>query len=137
LIEDRLNKLADNLIKGFEVNINLDSYNSSSLNSDRGNTSVTEFGLGISKRLFNDRLTIKAIGNLNVDNSSNSAAASGLAGDFIIEYKLNEKGNYSVSAFRKSDFNILEDESSNKNGVGIQYRKSLRLRKLKKVADEK
>lgn len=137
LIEDRLNKLADNLIKGFEVNINLDSYNSSSLNSDRGNTSVTEFGLGISKRLFNDRLTIQAIGNLNVDNSSNSAAASGLAGDFIIEYKLNEKGNYSVSAFRKSDFNILEDESSNKNGVGIQYRKSLRLRKLKKVADEK
>jgi len=135
LIENRLNNIADKLLKGVEVSVNLDSYSSEYV--DKGNTSVTEVGLGLSKKLLNDRLTLKAIGNVDVDNSNSSGGASGLAGDFIIEYQLNKQGNYTLTAFRKSDYNILQDENANKNGASIAYKKSFRLRRVKNKADEK
>lgn len=126
LVEDRLNKLASKLIKGIDLIVNVDTY--STIYIDDDNTSVTEFGLGASKSFFNDRLTLKALGNVDVDNRSSTAALSSIAGDFIIEYKLNQKGNITLEAFRKSDFDVLLEENTNKNGVGISLQKALYLR---------
>ena len=134
LIENRLNNLADKFIKGVDVSVNVDSYSSDYL-SEGQNTSVTELGVGLSKSLFNDRLTLQALGNVDVDNRSNAAGFSGIAGDFIIEYKLNERGTYLLTAFRKSDYNILQEENANKNGVSISFKKSLNLRRVKTKKD--
>ena len=127
LVEDRLNKFADKFIKGVELIVSVDSYNTNHI-EESGSTSVTEFGLGASKSFFNNRLTLKALGNLDVDNRSDSAALSSIAGDFIIEYKLNKKGNITIEAFRKSDFDVLLEEDTNQNGVGISFQKALYLR---------
>ena len=77
LVEDRLNKFADKFIKGVELIVSVDSYNTNHI-EESGSTSVTEFGLGASKSFFNNRLTLKALGNLDVDNRSDSAALSSI-----------------------------------------------------------
>ncbi|MEZ4959832.1 MAG: translocation/assembly module TamB domain-containing protein [Saprospiraceae bacterium] len=125
LITGQLNKLADRFIKGVDVTVGVDSYQSG---SGVASSNVTEVQLGLSKRLFNDRLTIRVGGNFNLENSQSSSLQEGgysaIAGDFVLEYKLTEKGNYLLKVFHESDYNILLDANTTKSGVGVVFRKS-------------
>ena len=123
LIASQLNKLAGNMIKGVDVNVDLNSYNSEYLNEGAGGN-VTELGLSVSKQLLNDRLKITAGGNLNLEENSGASKYSSVVGDFVLEYKLTENGSYRVRVFSKSNYDILLDQNSNKNGVSIYFNKS-------------
>ncbi len=129
LLSNQLNKLANKYIKGVEVNFDLESYKSGLLQEN----TMTQLQLNVSKQLFNDRLSVKVGTNVNVNSSggSNNSDFSAIAGDFVLEYKINEEGNYYVRVFHKSDFNILEDANTNKTGAGIIFRKSFNSKKYK------
>ena len=127
LVEDRLNKLTSKFFKKFDLIVDLDSYTTDEIDANKS-TSVTKFGLGGSKSFFNDRLVLKAVLNVDVDNRSDQAAFSSFAGDVVLQYKLNEKGNITLEAFSKSDFDVLLEENTTKNGVGISLQKALYLR---------
>ncbi|MEE9438899.1 MAG: translocation/assembly module TamB domain-containing protein [Saprospiraceae bacterium] len=134
LIANQLNKLADNLIDGIKVNFDFNSYRNQYLDEGQGGV-VTELGVGVSKDLFDDRLTIKVGTNFNLESSASSAAFNTIAGDFIIDYKLTEDGSYRVRAFSKSNYERLIDENSSKNGVSLSVRKEFGeiKRKIKSV----
>ena len=123
LISNQLNRLADRFIKGVDLTLGFDSYKT----GGQETSTVSELQVGLSKRLFDNRLTIQVGGNFNLENSQQSQVQEGaytaIAGDFLLEYKLNERGNYLVKVFHKSDYNILLG-NTNKTGVGLIYRKS-------------
>ena len=123
LISGQLNRLANRLIKGVDLTLGFESYKSGG--ADAG--TVSELQVGLSKQLFNDRLTIQIGGNFNLENSQDSELQEGgysaIAGDFVLEYKINEKGRYLVKVFHKSDYNALLG-TTNKTGLGLMYRKS-------------
>ena len=124
LISNQLNKLADKVVRGVDVDINVNSYDSEYANSGAGGN-VTEVGLKVSKQLFNDRLSISAGGNFDLsDQSSSSQSYSSLIGDFVLEYKLTESGRYRVRVFSKTDYDRLLNENTNKNGVSIFFNRS-------------
>ncbi|GEM_PF-595513 len=123
LVSNQLNKLADRLVKGVDIEIGVDSYQ-----SEYESTTTTELNLGVSKQLFNDRLTVQVGGNVNV-NSENSllvqgAGFSSIAGDFVLEYRLTEEGNYRLRVFRRESVDVLNQNSNPQTGVGISYKKS-------------
>lgn len=124
LITNQLNRLADRFVKGVDLTLGFESYRSAG--QDAG--TVTELQVGLSKQLFNDRLTVRIGGNFNLENSQQSTLEEGgysaIAGDFVLEYKLSEQGNYLLSVFHKSDYNSIIDANSTKTGVGVIYRKS-------------
>ena len=122
LITNQLNKIASGLISGVEVNFDVQNY--TSRYTDQGDF-VTELGVDVSKQLFNDRLTLRAGGNFNLESSESYAEFSTLAGDFILEYKLNERGNYVLKVFNETNYDRLIDENNNKTGVGIFIKKEL------------
>ncbi|MFK7770977.1 MAG: translocation/assembly module TamB domain-containing protein [Saprospiraceae bacterium] len=126
LLSNQLNKLASQYIKGVEVNFDLESYKSGLLQEN----TMTQLQLNVSKQLFDDRLSIRVGTNVNV-NSDDTNTNTAIAGDFVLEYKLNEAGNYFVRVFHKSDFNILEEANTNKTGAGIIFRKSFNGKKYK------
>ena len=121
LVTNQLNKLASGLIKGVELNFDVNSY-SSDFTSTGDAGLVTELGVGVSKRLFNDRLTVSAGTNVDLESNSTAALFNNLAGDFIISYKLTEDGTYNIKVFRKSNYDTILDENSSKNGVGFNAR---------------
>ncbi len=123
LITNQLNKFADKAIKGVDVNVNFNSYDSSYANNGSGGN-VTEIGLEVSKRLFNERLKISAGGNLDLVGDGTSESYSSFIGDFVIEYKLTESGNYRLRVFSKSNFDRIASENNNRNGVSIFYSKT-------------
>lgn len=122
LVTSQLNRLANDLITGVDINIDVNSYNSSYTNSGAGGN-VTEIGLQVSKQLFNDRLSVQAGTNLNLDNSVGSRATS-IVGDFILEYKITESGSYKVRVFTKTDYDRLVNENATKSGVSLFFSKS-------------
>ena len=123
LISSQLNKLANNTIKGVDINFDVASYNSKYTNEGAGGN-ITELGLSVSKQLFNERLIVKAGGNINLEENGNTSQYSSIIGDFVLEYKLTEKGNYRVRVFSKSNYDRLLNENSNKNGVSLYFSKS-------------
>jgi len=119
LVSNELNKLADKYLNGFELSFDLGNYTSTTADDS---SSALELGIGLSKKLFNDRIRISA--NADVDlNAQSSNTGSNVVGDFVLEYQLTESGTYLLRVFRLNDFDILNDENTARNGVGINYRK--------------
>lgn len=122
LISNQLNKLAQNNIKGLDVSFNVNSYDSEYVNSGAGGN-VTELGLEVSKQIFNDRLSISATGNVDLEENDQQGYSS-VVGDFVLDYKLTQDGRYRLRVFSKTDYDRLLNENNNKNGIGLFFKKS-------------
>jgi hypothetical protein len=127
LLTNQLNRLADQLVKGVDIEIGVESYQSEYDLANSGST-ITELQLGVSKQLFNDRLSVQVGGNVNV-NSENSLLVQGanfsaLSGNFVLEYKLTETGSYRLRVFRRDNYDVLNQTNAPQTGVGISFRKS-------------
>ena len=124
LVSNQLNRLAGKYFSGVNLELGFNTYNTGG--SDNNN--VSELNLQLSKQLFNDRLTIKVGGDFGLQNQTNSSISEGgyssIAGNFVLEYKLNESGQYVVRVFHESDYEALLETSNNKTGVGIRFHKS-------------
>ena len=129
LISNQLNNFAQNYIKGVDVNINVNSYDSKYVNDGAGGN-VTEVGLQVSKQLFNDRLSISATGNVDLEENDQEGYST-VVGDFVLEYKLTEDGRYRLRVFSKTDYDRLLNENNNKNGVSLYFKKSFGSKKNK------
>ncbi|WP_235297992.1 translocation/assembly module TamB domain-containing protein [Portibacter marinus] len=128
LINTQLNKLASRA-DGFEIDFNIDQYQDAVNNGQN----ITEFGIGLQQRLFNDRLIISAGGNANLETGqAASNNFSSFAGDFVIQYLLTEEGQFRVKVFQKSDFNALNNSNIWKTGVGLSYKTEFGQIKTKK-----
>lgn len=121
-VSQQLNQLADKYIKGVKINFDINSYRSKYANDGEGGN-VTELGVGVTKEI-NERLSIKAGGNIDLNSDSESSGFSQIAGDFVLEYKLTNSGEYLLKVFRKSDYDVLNEENAVKSGVGISVSKS-------------
>jgi hypothetical protein len=127
LMTNQLNSVANQIIKGVDISFDMDSYNAGVVENSVG--VVTEVGVSVSKKLLNDRLSIKVGSNVNINRENATSWSnvdfSTIAGDFILEYRLNEKGNYLVRIFHLNDYDIIQDENDYKTGVGFVIRKKL------------
>jgi len=122
LISNQLNKFADKVIKGVDVDLSVNSYDTNYANQGSAGN-VTEIGLQVSKQLFNDRLSISAGGNFDLTGNEVASNYSSFIGDFVLEYKLTDSGRYRVRVFSRSAYDRLLDENSNRNGVSLFFNK--------------
>jgi autotransporter translocation and assembly factor TamB len=119
LINSQLNKLAGSK-EGLEINFGLDQYDDQ---VSEGGGQVTEVNLGVSQSLFNDKLEISVGGNVDVGSGNEDRnGLSGVAGDFVLEYKITDDGKYRVKVFQKSDYDVLNENNLWKTGVGFSYK---------------
>jgi hypothetical protein len=106
----------------FNIGVNV-NYNAYSLTNDPTNDiRRRELIVGLQKSLFNDRLTVGAGGNFDVS-STTSNNVNRVAADVNVQYKLTRDGRYVLSAYNKSQYDLLLDANRNKRGVSIAYRK--------------
>lgn len=138
-INQQLNRFTSK-VKDFSVNIDASSYGGYSAND--ANNTVTALGVSVSKGLFNNRLEIKAGGDINVEsNTGNPEQNSGFtqwAGDFVLEYKLTENGKYRVKVFNTTDYSILYQNNVNRTGVGLTFQHSFsKIRKKENSGQKK
>ncbi len=120
-----LNQVVSGLIPDSEFNLNWRNY-TAELDSQNPEQIAAggirnEIELVLTKRLFNDRLSIQLGGNVDVGNNAAQAGNDQqvfFAGDFVLEYRITPDGRYLVRVFNKTDYDVLSG-TFNKTGASL------------------
>jgi len=107
LLTDQLNKLAGNLIAGVDLNFGVTSGEDYSSGTA---TNRTDLNVGLSKRFLNDRLTVSVGNNFNLEGNQPGQKASNIAGDVSVGYKLSKDGRYTLRAYRRDEFIVIQGQ---------------------------
>lgn len=87
--------------------------------SEKGDFSDMEVDLGLSSRLFNNRLII----NGNFGYRDRTTSTTTFVGDFDVQYLLNKRGNLRLKAYNHfNDQNYYLRSALTTQGIGIEYR---------------
>nr|WP_255492065.1 translocation/assembly module TamB domain-containing protein [Chitinophaga sp. Cy-1792] len=105
ILSQQLNNLAGNLIKGVDLNFDLQSTQDYSSGSAQEQTNLK---VGASKNLFNDRLTVSVGSNIML--TGNQQNASSLLGDISVDYKLSRDGRYRLRVYQQNDQSVIEGQ---------------------------
>tara|TARA_R110002050_G_scaffold234801_1_gene370703 strand:+ start:7034 stop:12019 length:4986 start_codon:yes stop_codon:yes gene_type:complete len=120
ILNNQLNSLTDKYVKGVEVELNVDSYNEYSDGGDA--QGATDLNLSLSKSLFDERVTVKIDGDLNVEDSDQTRS-NAVAGDVSVEYKITEDGKYRFKIYRNEEYEGLIEGEFIETGASFIYNK--------------
>jgi hypothetical protein len=115
LLTDQLNSLAGDLIQGVDLNFGLTSGEDYSSGTA---TNRTDLNIGLSKRFLNDRLTVSVGNNFNLEGAQAGQKTSNIAGNVSVNYKLSKDGRYSLRAYRKDEFIVIQGQVV-ETGIGF------------------
>ncbi len=122
-------------LDGSEVNVNWRNYNTEAELGDGSSANRNEIGMDFSQRMWDDRLTFKVGGNVDVGNkvyaSENQVA---IAGDFLIEYSITPDGKYKLKAFNRYDDDMFTGDY---NKVGASIYVTQEFDNLKELVDKR
>ena len=112
-----LNEIAANLLKGVDIDINLNSYRDY---NDGGSRQRTDLNVALSKSFLDDRLTVSIGKNFGVEGQdAASKSNTGFIPDVTIGYKLTKDGRYLLKAYRKNQFEVVLDGYVVETGLGF------------------
>jgi len=121
ILAQQLNNISSQYIKGIDLNFGLtsvDSYESSS-------GTRTELDINVSKKLFNERVTVEAAGTFDLSgekDKSENAQTYTTYGEFSIYYDLNKYQDFKAKVFSERAYDLFDGEIMN-SGVGIIVQK--------------
>lgn len=102
LLTEQLNKLADDLVKGVDLNFDVLSSEDYTTGQRRDRT---DLNVGLSKNLLNDRLTVSVGSNFELEGPQNTNQRStNIAGNIAVDYHLSKDNQYLLRAYRKNEY---------------------------------
>jgi len=117
ILTNQLNQLAASLIKGVDINFDLNSQQDYSSGTEQD---YTELNVSVSKRLFSDRIQVSVGSNFDVQGTGAAGqSASNIAGDVAVDYKLTKDGRYMVRAYRKNQYEAVIEGQVVETGVSF------------------
>ncbi|SKB49296.1 Family of unknown function [Sphingobacterium nematocida] len=116
-LTSQLNNLASDLIKGVELDFNLQSEE----DYLTGNAQTrTDLNVGVSKLLFDNRLKVTIGSNFEVEgNSRPGEKSTNIAGDIALDYQLSSDGRYIARVYRKNQYQATLQGQFIETGIGF------------------
>lgn len=104
ILSQQLNNLAGNLISGVELNFDL---NTSQDYTTGQVENKTDLSVGVSKKLFNDRLKVTVGSSFGLEGPQQAnETTNNIAGDVAVEYQLSKDGRYKLKAYRLNKYQV-------------------------------
>jgi hypothetical protein len=131
ILADQLNNVSGKFITGVDVNFGLTSYEDF---EDGSGDIRTEMDIQVSKKLFNDRITVEAMGSFDLEgDKSNSATSSTkkMTNEFAVIYQLTESGEYKLRAYYEDAYDLFDGDISY-SGIAIIFEREYDTLKRKK-----
>jgi len=117
ILSQQLNNIASNLIKGVDLNFDLESTEDYSTGTQN---TRTDLNVDISKKLLNDRLKVTVGSNFGLEGEARqNENTTNIAGDVTIDYSLSRDGRYMLRAYRKNDYQVALQGQIVETGVGF------------------
>jgi translocation and assembly module TamB len=103
LLSDQLNNLASDLVKGVNLDLNLNS------TTDQSAGARTDLNVGLSKAFLGDRLKISVGKNFELESKSQTPSSTEVFDNIALDYTLSKDGRYLFRGYRKNQYqSILE-----------------------------
>jgi len=137
ILADQLNNVSSKYITGVDVDFGLTSYE----DFEEGSGDIrTEMDIQLSKKLFNDRITVEALGSFDLEGKKNNASGTSsktMTNEFAVIYQLSENGEYKLRAYYEDAYDLF-DGDIRYSGIALIFEKEFEtLKKKKKVKNEK
>lgn len=117
ILSQQLNNLASDLIKGFELNFDLESTEDYTTGQQANRT---DLNVGVSKTLFDDRLKVTVGSSFGLEGPQQAnQQTTNIAGDVAVDYRLTQDGRYMVRAFRKNEYQVALQGQVVETGVSF------------------
>lgn len=117
LLTEQLNRLADDLVAGVDLNFDVLSSEDYTTGERRDRT---DLNVGLSKQLLNDRLTVSVGSNFELEGPSGSnQQGNNIAGDIALDYRVSRDNRYLLRAYRKNEYQGVIDGYIIETGVGF------------------
>ncbi|MDP4131827.1 MAG: translocation/assembly module TamB domain-containing protein, partial [Bacteroidota bacterium] len=116
ILSDQLNQLAGSLIKGVDVNFDLNSnedYTTGAMQNQ------TQLNVNFSKSLFNDRIRVSVGSDFQLEQTDPNQNASNIAGDVNLDYKLSRDGRYMIRVYRKNQYESVVEGQVIESGLSF------------------
>ncbi|SOD15251.1 translocation/assembly module TamB domain-containing protein [Pedobacter xixiisoli] len=117
LLTEQLNNLASDLIQGVDLNFGVNSsedYSTGSLEQK------TDLEVGLSKKLFSDRLTVTVGSSFALEGPQQAnQSATNIAGNVNAEYALSRDGRYRLRAYRRNQTESVIEGQIIETGLGF------------------
>ncbi len=115
----QLNQLSSKIVKGVDLNFNVQSYDDYQTGQAQGRTQVE---IGLKKQLFNDRLSVQLGGTVDVEGAAaKQNSASNITSDISVEYKLTKDGRYRLKGFRNNQYEGAIEGQLVETGAGVVF----------------
>ncbi|RYD83185.1 MAG: translocation/assembly module TamB, partial [Sphingobacteriales bacterium] len=119
LLSQQLNTFASKYIKNVDINLEVDRREDYSTGIAEERTDVK---LGLSKALFNDRVTVNVGGDINVEGDQQSTdKASEIVADVSVEYKITKDGRLRLTLFRNNEYAGVIEGQLIETGAGVIF----------------
>jgi hypothetical protein len=116
LLSNQLNKLAGNMLAGFDLNFDLQSGQDYASGVEQNRT---DLNVGLSKRFLNDRLTVTVGNNFQLEGKQQPGQRSStIAGNVSVNYRLTKDGRYMLRAYRRDQYMVIQGQVV-ETGVGF------------------
>lgn len=117
ILSQQLNNLASDLIKGVDLNFDLES--SEDYSTGNKNTR-TDLNVGLSKKLLNDRLKVSVGSNFALEGEARqNENMTNIAGDVTVDYSLSRDERYMLRAYRKNEYQVALQGQIVETGLGF------------------
>ena len=104
ILSQQLNNLAGDLINGVELNFDLNTSQDFTTGQEENKTDLS---VGVSKRLFNDRLKVTVGSSFGLEGPQQAnETTNNIAGDVSVEYQLSQDGRYKLKAYRLNKYQV-------------------------------
>lgn len=104
ILSQQLNNLASDLIKGVELDFDLESSEDYTTGERQ---QKTDLNVGVSKRLLNDRLKVTVGSSFGLEGEQQANQETNtIAGDLSADYQLSKDGRYVLRAYRKNEYQV-------------------------------
>ena len=119
ILTQQLNRLSAGMITGIGLAVGVESYQDYSSGTSAGRTQLQ---LGLTKQLFDERVTVQIGGNVDVEGEwSRRNSLNSFAGDIKVGYKMTEDGRWQLLMFRNNTNGDALEGDLIETGVGIVF----------------
>ncbi|RZJ59224.1 MAG: translocation/assembly module TamB, partial [Flavobacterium sp.] len=117
ILSQQLNNLAADLVKGVELEFDLESTDDFTTGQQQNRT---DLNVGLSKRLLNDRLKVTVGSSFGLEGPQQAnEETTNIAGDLSADYQLTQDGRYLVRAYRKNQYQVALQGQVVETGVAF------------------
>ncbi len=131
ILADQLNNISGKYINNVDVNFGLTSYEDYAQGSS---DTRTELDVQLSKKMFNDRLTVEAQGSFDLsgDKKNTGTSTEKSNGEFGVVYQLTTSNEYKLRVYYENIYDLFEGELSC-SGIAFIFEKEFdTLKRVKK-----